>query len=108
MHEEHEKINSVGGEEQRYFLTKKQHDDHLRGLNVSTDDYQLGYQSGMVALQRELSLRNRDIIISKPQEKGDKAEASTSTPERNQEQIQANPRIGKGKSIVLNQPEISK
>ena len=85
LHEEHEEKNSVGGEEGRYFLTKRQHDDHLRGLNVSTDDYQLGYQSGMVALQRELSLRNRDIIISKPQEKEDKAKASTSTPERNQE-----------------------
>ena len=108
MNEEHEEINSVGGEEERYFLTKRQHDDHLRGLNVSTDDYQLGYQSGMIALHRELSLRNRDIIISKPQEKEDKAEASTSTPERNQEQVQANPRTGKGKSIVVNQPEMSK
>ena len=74
-------------------------------MKVSTDDYQLGYQSGIVSLQRELSLRNRDIIISKPQEKEDKEEASTSTPERNQEQIQANPRIGKGKSIVVNSPE---
>ena len=65
----------------------------------------MGYQSGMVALQRELSLRNRDIIISKPQEKEDKIEAPTSIPERNQEQIQANPRTGKGKGIVVNSPE---
>ena len=89
MHEEHEEINSVSGEEEKCFLTKKQHDDHLRGLNINADDYQLGYQSGIVALQRELSLRNKDVIISKPQEKEDKAEASTSTPESNQEQIQA-------------------
>ena len=56
----------------------------------------------MVSLQRELSLRKRDIIISKPQEEKDKIEASTSTPEGNQEQIQANPRTGKGKGIVVN------
>ena len=74
-------------------------------MNVNTNDYQLGYQSGMVALQRELSLRNRDIIISKPQEEKDKIEASTSTPEGNQEQIQANPRIGKGKGIVVDLPK---
>ena len=105
FHEEHEEINSVGGEEEKCFLTKRQHDDHLRGLNVNTNDYQLGYQSGMVALQRELSLRNRDIIISKPQEEKDTIEASTSTPEGNREQIQANPRTGKGKGIVVNSPK---
>ena len=74
-------------------------------MKVNTDDYQLGYQSGMIALQRELSLRNKDIIISKPQEEKDKIETSTSTPAGNQEQIQANPRTGKGKGIVVNSPE---
>ena len=59
----------------------------------------------MVSLQRELSLRNRDIIISKPQEEKDKIQTSTSTPARNQEQIQANPRTGKGKGIIVNSPE---
>ena len=85
MNEGHEEINSVGGEDEMYFLTKRQHDDYLKGLKVNIDDYQLGYQSGMVALQRELSLRNRDIIISKPQEEKDTIEASTSTPEGNRE-----------------------
>ena len=65
---EEEEINSVGGEEEKCFLTKKQHDDHLKGLNVQIDDYQLGFQNAMVAFQRQLSLRNRDAIISKPQE----------------------------------------
>ena len=59
----------------------------------------------MIALQREISLRNRDIIISKPQEEKDKIETSTSTPAGNQEQIQANPRTGKGKGIIVNSPE---
>ena len=105
MNEGHEEINSVGGEDEKYFLTKRQHDDYLKGLKVNTDDYQLGYQSGMVALQRELSLRNRDIIISKPQEEKDKIEASTSTPEGSREQIQANPSTRKWKGIVVNSPK---
>ena len=62
----------------------------------------------MVAFQRQLSLRNRDVIISKPQENENKIEASTSTPEGNQEQIQTNPRSRKGKNIIVSQPEISK
>ena len=31
---EEEEINSVGGEEEKCFLTKQQHADHLQGLNV--------------------------------------------------------------------------
>jgi hypothetical protein len=50
LNEEHEEINSVGGEDERYFLTKKQHDDYLKGLQVNIEDYQQGYQSGMISL----------------------------------------------------------
>jgi hypothetical protein len=49
-------------------------------------------------------LRNRDIIISKPQEEKDKIEASTSIPTGNQDQLQTNPRTGKGKGIAVNSP----
>ena len=38
-----EEINSVGGEEEKCFLTKRQHDDHLQGFDIQTDDYQQGY-----------------------------------------------------------------
>ena len=65
---EEEEINSVSGEEEKCFFTKRQHDDHAKGLNIQTYDYQLGFQNAMVAFQRKLSLRNRDVIISKPQE----------------------------------------
>ena len=85
LNEEHEEINSVGGEDERYFLTKRQHDDYLKGLQVNTKHYQQDYQGGMIALQRELNLRNRDIIISKPQEEKEKIEASTSIPAGNQD-----------------------
>ena len=38
-----EEINSVGGEEVKCFLTKKQYDDYLQGSNIQTYDYQQGY-----------------------------------------------------------------
>ena len=38
---EEEEINPVGGEEEKCFLTKRQHDDHVEGLNIQTYDYQL-------------------------------------------------------------------
>ena len=62
----------------------------------------------MVAFQRQLSLGNMDVIISKPQENVDQNEASTSEPEEDQEQFQINPRSGKGKNIIVNKPEITK
>ena len=62
----------------------------------------------MVSFQRQLSLRNRDFIISKPQENVNEDEASTSKPKENEEQFQINPRSGKGKNIIVNQPEIFK
>lgn len=39
LHVEDEDRNSVGGEEEKCFLTKQQHDDHLQGANIQTDDY---------------------------------------------------------------------
>ena len=80
----------------------------MQGLNVQTDDYQLGFQNAMVSFQRQLSLRNRDVIISKPQENVNKDEASTSEPKEDQEQFQINPRLGKGKNIIVNKSKITK
>jgi len=80
----------------------------VKGLNIQTNDYQLGFQNAMVAFQRQLSLRNRDVIISKPQENENQTKASTSMLEGNKEQFQINPRSGKGKNIIVNQPKIYK
>ena len=63
-----EEINSVGGEEDTCFITRKQHDDHLQGDSVETNDYQQGYQNA-IAFQRQLNLRNKDVIISNPEKK---------------------------------------
>ena len=62
----------------------------------------------MVAFQRQLNLRNRDVIISKPQKKSNEDKASTNDPNQDLEQIQANPRSGKGKGIIVNKPETTK
>ena len=70
LHADEEEINSVGGEEDTCFITKKKHDDHLQGENVETNDYQQGCQIAMIAFQRQLNLRNKDVIISNPQKKG--------------------------------------
>lgn len=80
----------------------------MKGLNIQIDDYQLGFQNAMVAFQRQLSLINRDVIISKPQENVNEDEASTSEPKEDQEQFQINPRSGKGKNIIVNKTEITK
>lgn len=53
-------------------------------------------------------MRNTDVIISKPQENVNEDKASTSTPKEDQEQIQVNPRSGKGKNIIVNKSEITK
>ena len=62
----------------------------------------------MVAFQRKLNLRNRDVIISKPQKNVNEDKASTSDPKEDQEKFQVNPRSGKGKGIIVNQSEITK
>ena len=59
-----EEINLVGGQEETHVLTKKKHDDHLQGNNIETNHYQQGYQNAMIAFQRQLNLRNIDVIIS--------------------------------------------
>ena len=78
-----EEINSVEGEEEKCFLTKKQHDDHLQGVDIQIDDYQQGYQNTMIVFQRQLNLRNKDVIISNPQKKADENKASTSGADKN-------------------------
>lgn len=62
----------------------------------------------MVAFQRQLNLRNRDVIISKPQNNVNEDKASTSQPKEDQEQIQVNPRSGKRKGVIVNKSEITK
>ena len=62
----------------------------------------------MVAFQRQLNLRNRDVVISKPQKNANEDKASTSDPKEDQEKIQSNPRLGKGKEIIVNKPKITK
>ena len=62
----------------------------------------------MIAFQRQLNLRNRDVIISNPQRKTNEDKASTSDSNRNLEVIQVNPRSGKGKEIIVNKPVVTK
>ena len=52
----------------------------------------------MVAFQRQLNLRKIDVIISKPQKKANE----------DLERIQTNPRLGKGKEIIVNKPVVTK
>lgn len=103
-----EEINSIGGEEEKCFLTKQQHDDHLQGANIQRDDYQQGYQNSIIVFQRQLNLRNRDVIISKPQKKTNEDKASTSDSNKDPEEIQVNPRLGKGKEIIVNKLVVTK
>ena len=69
---------------------------------MQTNDYQLGFENAMVAFQRKLKLRNRDVIISKPQKNVNYDKASTSDPKEDQEKMHVNPRSGKGKGIIAN------
>jgi hypothetical protein len=62
----------------------------------------------MIAFQRQLNLRNRDVIISKPRKKSNEYKASTSDPNEDLEQIQADPRSWKGKEIIVNKPVVTK
>ena len=62
----------------------------------------------MVAFQRQLNLRNRDFIISKPQKNANEGKSSTSDPKEDQEKIQVSPRSGKGKDIIVNKSETTK
>ena len=62
----------------------------------------------MITFQRQLDLRNKDVIISKPQKKANEDKASTSDPNEDLEQIQVNPRSGKGKEIIVNKLVVTK
>ena len=80
--QESEEINSFGDEEEKRFLTKKQHDEQLQGAEIQTNYYQLGYHNPMIAFQRKLNLRNIDIIIFDPQKKVNQVKASTNVPNK--------------------------
>lgn len=62
----------------------------------------------MIAFQRQLNLRNRDVIISRPQNKTNEDKASTSDSNEDLEEIQVNPRSGKGKEILVNKQVVTK
>ena len=62
----------------------------------------------MIAFQRQLNLRNRDVIISKPKKKANEDKASTSDLNKDPEVIQVNPRSGKRKEIIVNKPVAAK
>lgn len=98
--EESEEINSFGDEEEKCFLTKKQHDEQLQGAEVQKDDYQLGYHNAMIAFQRQLNLRNKDVIISDPQKKVNQEKASTNVPNKEAKVIPVVPRSRKGKEVI--------
>ena len=67
--ENEEDINSFGDLEERFFLTKQQHDDQINESQLDTEGYHKGYQNAMISFQRQLNLRNRDVVISNPQKK---------------------------------------
>lgn len=108
LHEESEEINSFGDEEDKFFLTKKQHDEQLQGPEIQIDDYQLGYHNAMIAFQRQLNLRNKDVIISEPQKKVNQEKTSASVQNKEVEVIPVVPRSGKGKEVVITEPVANK
>ena len=61
----------------------------------------------MIAFQRQLKLRNKDVIISNPQKKVIENKASTSGTNKPTDNIEVNTNLGKGKEIV-NKPVVNK
>ena len=101
-----EEINLVGGEEDTCFVTKKQHDDHLQGDNVEKNDYQQGYQNAMIAFQRQLNLRNKDVIISNPQKRVIENKTSTSGTNKPIDNTEVINDLEKGKEVI-NKPVVN-
>lgn len=62
----------------------------------------------MIAFQRQLNLRNRDIIIYDPQKKVNQEKDSTSVPNKEAEVIPVVPRSGKGKEVIITKPVANK
>ena len=121
-------INQLGDQVMKVFVTKKEDDKFNLGNNESkfnqeSDDYQKGYQNAMIDLQRQLSLRNRDVQITNLPKKvnGNRAYTSQSDKEMfgneqiNKEQSQ-NEKVSKDISkekepsldVVKRPPEIIK
>ena len=62
----------------------------------------------MIAFQRQLNLRNRNVIISKPQKKADENKDSTSGADKNTDDKKENEKSGNGKQINVNKPVANK
>ena len=61
----------------------------------------------MIAFQRQLNLRNRDVIISNPQKKVIENKASTSGTHKSTDNTELINDLGKGKEVI-NKPIINK
>ena len=57
----------------------------------------------MITFQRQLNLRNRDVIISNPQKKVIENKASTSGTSKNIDNTEVNIDLGKEKEVVNKQ-----
>ena len=62
----------------------------------------------MIAFQRQLNLRNRDVIISKPQKKAYENKASTSGANKNTNDKLENENLGNRKQVIVNKIVASK
>ena len=62
----------------------------------------------MIAFQRQLNLRNRDVIISNPQRKTNEDMVSTSDSNKDPKVIQVNPRSRKGIEIIVKKLVVAK
>ena len=62
----------------------------------------------MIAFQRQLNLRNIDVIISEPQKKVNQEKSSTSVQNKEADIIPVVPRSGKGKEVFITEPMANK
>ena len=62
----------------------------------------------MIAFQRQLNLRNKDVIISEPQKKVNQEKTSTNVQNKEAKVIPVVPRSGKGKEVVITEPVANK
>lgn len=62
----------------------------------------------MIAFQRQLNLRNKDVIISEPQKKVNQEKTYASVQNKEVEVIPVVPRSGKGKEVVITEPVANK
>ena len=56
----------------------------------------------MIAFQRQLNLRNRDVINSKPQKNVYESKASTSGTDKKTDDKQENENVGNGRQVIVN------